>query len=96
MNQNRRLPLHQTRVTIPGGARPTPLQAFVGINSEARADWDQWLRGHGFPTLDKIGQHIAHAGAVYFDMPWRFPPRADDEASTRTAGRFAEWLRNKA
>lgn len=93
---HRRMTRSAARIFVDGGVRPTPLSQIVQKGTEGEADWNRWLQANGFPELDRIGRVHVVGMIEGWDMPWRFPPSARDEASTRIARAYATWLRSKA
>lgn len=77
------------------GARPTDLSAFVRIGEWTEGEWDQWLSQQGFPPLSAIGKRITVAENEGWDLPFRVPPRPDDERAAGVALRFAQWLQDE-
>ncbi|MEI6798419.1 MAG: helix-turn-helix domain-containing protein [Pseudomonadota bacterium] len=95
MNQRPGLLRAASQIVVKGGQMPAVLTTRIDAGSAQAALWDCWLSANGFPSLDLIGLRIDQGS---FEMPVTVPGRSDDAKSVafRIAGRWAEWLKERA
>ncbi|MGP9789611.1 MarR family transcriptional regulator [Roseinatronobacter sp. NSM] len=76
--------------------RPVVFSQVVHHGTAQEADWNKWLTTHELPSLAAIGLRISDNAGTGWDMPWRYPPSANDRQRTEQALSFAWWLVNQA
>ena len=87
---------HHPEARRPANARPVPFSRVVHRGASAEADWNRWLADRRLPDLSQIGLRASDPEGPGWDMPWKFPPPANDPDRTEKAERFAWWLVNIA